>query len=219
MMHFEILIEDQSGKKALDVLVEKILQGDHTVHIHPYKGIGRIPKGISGTSDPNKRILLDNLPRLLAGYGQAFSNYPVDYQAAVIVVCDLDKRDFSSFMEELRNVLDGCHNPPRTEFCIAIEEGESWFLGDLNAIRKAYPKARELILNRYVNDSICNTWELLADAIYPSGLTGLNASKNNVGALKCEWAEKISPHMDVDNNRSGSFCHFRDTLRTLAGII
>jgi hypothetical protein len=35
-MHFEILVEDQSGKKALDILVQKIVGNDHTFRIIPY---------------------------------------------------------------------------------------------------------------------------------------------------------------------------------------
>lgn len=62
-MHFEILVEDQSGKKALDILVPKIIGDDHTVRIISYKGIGRLPKNLTSTSDANKRILLDQLPR------------------------------------------------------------------------------------------------------------------------------------------------------------
>ena len=32
-MHFEILVEDQSGKKALDILVPKIIGDNHTVSV------------------------------------------------------------------------------------------------------------------------------------------------------------------------------------------
>ena len=45
-MHFEILVEDQSGKKALEVLVPKIIGDAHTFRIHEYKGIGRIPRDL-----------------------------------------------------------------------------------------------------------------------------------------------------------------------------
>lgn len=38
-MHFEILVEDQSGKKALDNLVPKIIGDEHTFNVHPYKGM------------------------------------------------------------------------------------------------------------------------------------------------------------------------------------
>ena len=45
-MHFEILVEDLSGKKALDILVPKLIDEHHTFIVHPYKGIGRIPKNL-----------------------------------------------------------------------------------------------------------------------------------------------------------------------------
>jgi len=38
--------------------------------VRAYKGIGRLPKNLKGTSDPSKRILLDQLPKLLRGYGK-----------------------------------------------------------------------------------------------------------------------------------------------------
>ena len=69
-MHIEILVEDKSGAKLLEILIPKILgpQGQpHFWRVHPYKGIGRIPPGLQPTGDPAKRILLDQLPRLLGG--------------------------------------------------------------------------------------------------------------------------------------------------------
>lgn len=37
-MHFEILVEDQSGKKALDIIVPKIIGDSCTFTVHPYNG-------------------------------------------------------------------------------------------------------------------------------------------------------------------------------------
>ena len=34
-MPFESLVEDQSGKKALDILVPKIIGDDHAFNVHP----------------------------------------------------------------------------------------------------------------------------------------------------------------------------------------
>lgn len=39
-MHFEILVEDLSGKKALDILMPKIIGNQHTFRIIAYRGIG-----------------------------------------------------------------------------------------------------------------------------------------------------------------------------------
>ncbi len=218
-MHFEFLVEDLSGKKALEILVKKIIDKNHTWNIHSYKGIGRIPPGMKDVNDPKKRMLLTQLPKLLNGYGKTFAGYPKTYQAAVIVITDLDNRVFEDYICELKEVLEKCSKKPKTEFCLAIEEGEAWFLGDLNAIRKAYPNVKVRIISNYQNDSICGTWEKLADAIYPEGSLKL---KDNgwqfVGKIKSEWAKKISVHMNVDNNKSPSFCYFRDTVRNLSKI-
>jgi hypothetical protein len=154
-MHLEILVEDQSGKNFLDIAIERMVTSDHTFRVHPYKGIGRIPKNLNKDSDASKRILLDQLPRLLTGYGVAFSKHPHDYQAAVVVVCDLDDKNLATFCAELMAILDASAPRPNAIFCLAIEEGEAWFLGDIAAIKRAYPHARERILRDYVNDSIC----------------------------------------------------------------
>jgi len=216
-MHIEILVEDQSGKKALDILVPMLIDENHTYRIHSYKGIGRIPKDIKSVNDAKKRILLDQLPRLLKGYGQTYKSWPKENPGAVIVVCDLDDKCLKAFREELYALLKSCNPKPETRFCIAIEEGEAWLLGDKNAILKAFPRAKMRVLNQYENDSICGTWECLADAVFPGGAQELKKKGwQAVGAEKSIWAERITPHMDGDNNLSPSFCYFRDQLRELA---
>lgn len=216
-MHFEILIEDQSGKKALDIIIPKIIGNDHTFNVHSYKGIGRIPKDLKRFSDPHKRILLDQLPRLLRGYGKTFANFPYDYSAVVFLVCDLDDKCLKAFRMELFSLLADCNPQPDTRFCIAIEEGEAWFLGDLPAIKKAYPRAKNSILSTYSHDSICGTWEKLADAIYPGGAHSLSKQGwQVVGKIKSDWAETICPNMNVETNESPSFCYFRDKMREVA---
>ena len=90
-------------------------------------------------------------------------------------------------------ILNACNPQPVTRFCFAIEEGEAWFLGDLNAIKSAYPRARDDVLKSYINDSICGTWEKLADAVYQGGASALSAKGwQAVGVEKAKWAEEIS---------------------------
>ena len=203
-MHFEILVEDKSGKEALNILIPKIIGDNHTFKVHPYNGIGRIPQGMSTKQATSNRALLAQLPRLLRGYGKTFRDYPENYPAAVILICDLDRKCLKEFRTELETILDQCKPQPETRFCIAIEEGEAWFLGDIPAIKKAYPRVKSTVLKRYKNDSICGTWELLAEAITPGK------------ANKSEWARKIAPHMNVLKNSSPSFCYFRDKMVELA---
>ncbi len=214
-MHFEILVEDISGKTALEILVPKIINAEHnTFKIHSYKGVGHLPKGLKSNSDPKRRILLDQLPRLIQGYGKTLSKYHPNCPAALIIICDLDDRCLSMFRNELLGLVDKCNPSPETHFYIAIEEGEAWYLGDLAAVRAAYPKAKDVVLNSYMNDSICGTWEKLADALFVGGSQALTKlGGHRIGEEKSVWAKKISPNMNVDENHSPSFCYFRDKLR------
>jgi hypothetical protein len=120
-------------------------------------------------------------------------------------------------LSELNNLLNECHPKPDTRFCLAIEEFEAWYLGDLAAVRKAYPKAKDDVLKKYKNDSICGTWELLADAVYKDGSKVL-AKKGwqAVGEQKYKWAKEISPHMNIDNNKSPSFTNMRMQLQNIS---
>jgi len=215
-MHIEFLVEDLSTRKLLESLADTIINADCTWTIHSYKGIGRIPKNLRGVTDPIKRILLDQLPRLLNGYGKTFSDYPAEYEAVIVIVTDLDKRSLKEYLQELHAVLYNCSHRPNAHFCIAVEESEAWLLGDIGAIKKAYPRAKNRVLATYVNDSICGTWEKLADAIYPGGSLELKkCGWQFVGKIKSEWAEQITPFMEINHNKSNSFCHFRDTVENI----
>ena len=215
-MHFEVLVEDRSGKTALDILIPKIVGDQHTFRVIPYRGIGRIPQNLTTHTDVSKRQLLDQLPRLLRGYGRTFARYSPNYRAAVILVCDLDDKCLKTFRQEFFAVLDGCDPKPETRFCIAIEEVEAWLLGDMPAIIATYPKAEVNVLNGYENDSICGTWELLADAVYNGGSSTLKTKGwQAVGREKSSWSKNIAPLMDVDSNVSPSFRYFQRKLREL----
>ena len=212
-MHIEIVVEDASGGKLLESLLPKLLgtPGEpHTWRVHAYKGIGRIPKNLNAVGDPAKRILLDQLPRLLRGYGKTPG---ID---VVVVVLDSDRRNCADFLAELNALAAGCNPAPTALFRIAIEEMEAWYFGDRQALTEAYPKAKIEVLQRYQQDSVCGTWEHLADAIYPGGSAAIKkAGWPLPGQVKHEWAEKIGPLLEPDRNQSPSFGKLREGLRRL----
>jgi hypothetical protein len=213
-MHYEILVEDQSGKIALEHLLPLMIPEGSTFKIHPYRGIGQLPRNLHRKPDPSKRALMNNLPRLLRGYGNAFAAYPADYSACLIIVCDLDNRIFSDFLGELLGILEKCNPQPNARFCLCIEEGEAWLLGHKEAVRTAYPSAKVAILESYSYDSICGTWECLANVVYPGGAEELKKKgKPEVGRNKAIWAREIAPLIDIDENKSPSFQYFVQTVR------
>ena len=212
-MHFEFLVEDKSSAKAMEILLPKLLKEKITYRILSYKGLGYLPKGLRPKGDASKRKLLDQLPKLLQGYGK------VPHFGHIIIICDLDDKNKQHFLSELENKLNACYPKPDAHFCLAKEEFEAWYLGDLAAVRKTYPKAKETILNGYKNDSICGTWELLADAVCKGGSDGLiKKGWQAVGKQKSIWAEEISPNMDVNINISPSFKNMLKQLRSIACI-
>ena len=217
-MHFEVLVEDASGSIALEHILEKILGANYTDHswrMHPYKGKGQLPDNLYEAPNPKNQQLLNNLPSLLRGLGKSLD----ESTSVVVVVVDLDDDNCLRFKQDLLNVLNSCSPRPRALFRIAIEESEAWLLGDRAAIKAAYPNARDAILNGYVQDSICGTWEVLADAVHQGGAENLNRLGFPAdGTAKCDWARNIAPRMDVDSNQSKSFQVFRDGVRNLAGI-
>ena len=217
-MHFEILAEDASGESLLRLVLPKIL-GEHgkphTWRTFAYKGIGRVPRNLRGKTDPVKRILLDRLPKVLAGYGKSLRGP----DAAVVVVVDLDDRDCVEFKWELLQILNRCEPKPQVLFRFAIEEMEAWLLGDKNAILKAFPKVKAGVIDSYVQDSVCGTWETLADAVYPGGSLALKTlGWPRIGEQKCEWASLIGRYLDVESNRSPSFHVLRQSLLKLCGV-
>lgn len=207
-MHFYLHVEDASGKAMLSALMPKILElaessGPDTFEIKNYQGIGHIPKKMKDPASAKKAMLLQNLPPLLRAYGKTFQGHKKSgYASCVVIVCDLDDRCLREFKSELLAILSQCNPRPEACFCFAVEEGEAWLLGDLDAVKRAFPNAKPDALASYVNDSICGTWELLARAL---------GNKSKV-----QWAEKIAPLMDASKNKSPSFRYFRDKIVALA---
>ena len=94
-------------------------------------------------------MLLDQLPRLICGYGRAFHNDPPDYLRFVVLICDLDTRDRDQFETEISTAIAGCNAQPVTVLCLSVEEGEAWLLGDIDAVIKAYPQVDKAQLLSY----------------------------------------------------------------------
>lgn len=221
-MQFEILVEDASGKILLEQIVPKILgpKGKpnqyRIVNIQElkYRMMAELPRK-EARSLPWDTILLKTLTIQLRAYSKTWNRR----NRVVVIVVDLDYRNYGQFFRKLEEVYNT--NAPNLlgGVRLAVEEMEAWILGDLSAIRRAYPFAKDYVLSSYETDSICQTWEVLADAVFHGGSEKLTKiGYPHIGREKCRWAENIGQYIDVEKNRSPSFCAFRDLLRRWADV-
>ena len=226
-MYFQFLVEDQSTevliRHIMELLQKKLIEEDKDdmslfYDIKSFKGIGHLKK--EGSINAQKTgMLLNDLPGIMRGMGRALQY--MDH-AAIIVVMDNDKNDPTVFLEELHNMADAHMVLVDHEFCIAIKEMEAWILGDEKAIYKAYPTYKKTALRDYEQDGICDTWEVLANAVYPGGLPALKkkaaGSYAEIGKAKYEWADKIGKEMDLIENNAPSYRRFVNCLLKRAGV-
>lgn len=207
-MHFQYLVEDQSGAALIRILMQKIVElyPNATYDCKGFRGIGGFTRK-NTIKETKTGKLLNDLATYLRGFDRSLQSFP----SVIIVVLDSDDHDVQQFRSELEAVA--MQNTIKIDhvFCLAVEEIEAWLLGDRHALLSAYPHAKMHVLNTYVQDSICGTWEVLADAVYPGGTSKLSrehASFIEIGKLKAEWAQNIGIHMDLKLNESPSFNDF-----------
>lgn len=174
---------------ALLELVPRI-RPDASFELHPYRG---------------KPDLLKKLPSRLRGYAQWHQP-----DVRVVVVVDRDAEDCLHLKQRLVDVSASAALPALCR--IAIEELEAWFLGDVAALRGAYPAVPASLASKRGfrdPDAIAGgTWEALERVLQKAGYY-------SAGMPKVEVATRVAAVMDPDANRSGSFCAFRDGLRGL----
>lgn len=191
-MHLEFLVEELSAEMALHNLLPKLIIGEHTYKIITFQG---------------KQDLLKKLKMELRAYKRWI---PQDFK--IIVLVDRDNQD----CRELKAYLESCateanlttktQSGSEMTFTvvnrIAIEELESWYFGDHEAVRAAFPKVTANFHNKAqfrIPDQIaggtCEAFERLmkSSGYYKNGLR------------KTEVARNISTFMEPLRNRSKSF--------------
>jgi hypothetical protein len=94
---------------------------------------------------------------------------------------------------------------------IVVEELEAWFLGDVMALRHAYPRLPDISQKaafRNPDRIRGGTWETLERLLQKAGYY-------KGGLPKIELAKTITPHMEPGCNTSKSFQTFRKALLEL----
>jgi len=190
-MHLEFLVEELSVEMALHNLLPKLVTGEHTYKIITFQG---------------KQDLLKKVTMELRGYRRWI---PQDFK--IIVLVDRDSQDCHELKEHLENCAKAAGLVTKTQSAggtftvmnrIAIEEIESWYFGDPDAVRAAYPKIstnfHKKAKFRYPDQIGGGTWEALEKLLKSKGYY-------RHGLRKTELARDISKHMEPLKNRSKSF--------------
>lgn len=202
-MHVEFLVEEPSAEAALQNLAPKILGENVSFAIHPHQG---------------KPDLLHKLPGRLRGYKNWL---PDDWR--IVILIDKDGEECKELKRKLEQEGSKAGLVTRsaaragTKFQVlsrlAIEELESWFLGDIEALTATYPRVsphlRQKAKYRDPDAIKGGTWEALEHVLQKAGYF-----KN--GLAKIEAARAISAQMDPQRNRSRSFQVFRDALMEIS---
>lgn len=205
-MKLHVLVEGESEEALLKGWLPRFLPPGHSFVIIRHRGKGRLPRDPIRVPDIRREGLLDQLPNKLRAYGKTLD--PATDR--LLVLLDADDDPCSDLKRRLLETLASCDPRPVALFRLAIEETEAFYLGDPQAIRRAFPHARLQRLRSYVQDSVCDTWELFQTVIG-------DPVEDKVG-----WAEKMAPHLGTawegsDANRSPSFRQLCKGLLTLAG--
>jgi hypothetical protein len=190
LVQLEVLVEEPSAEQALRILLPRIVPG--------------VRFGIRPS--PGKAALVRELPKRLRGYAARMSRE----RLKVAVLVDRDDDDCL----KLKATLDwmaaeaGLATPASVDrdFAvlnrIVVEELEAWFIGDVPALRAAYPRVPTSLGEqaRFRDpDAIAGgTWQALERLLRAHGY-----HRGGLGKVKA--AMDIAPHMDVESNRSRSF--------------
>lgn len=200
-MRVHVLVEGKSESELIERWAPRAFKG-HTFIAHPHQGKGTLPKNPTHKPDPRRHGLLDLLPATLRAYGSS----PNAAGDAVLVLVDADREDCTKLKAKLVSLVQSTNPRPKVVIRIAVEETEAFYLGDLRALRIAFPNADMRKARRYQNDSIVGTAELFGEIVADGGLN------------KVHWAEEMGLRLTTNPSRSTS-PSFRALHRGIAKLI
>lgn len=213
-LQIEVLSEDSSSIAVLRALIPAMLAEVAVlaqIAYRPHRGKGYWYDDTAKRPQKLASGLLELLPAKCRAYAKAGG---VDL---LLVVLDADADDPNRLYRQMEAVVRRFAPSLPFVFGIAVEEMESWLLGDRAAILAAYPTADVRVLNHYHQDSIVGTWEVLCRSLYGHDARQImQAGYPVVGQYKHEWASAIAGHLDARRNKSASFQRFRETLLRIA---
>ena len=188
-MIIHAFVEGPSERVLFETWMPRLLRNS-SVRVHQHQGKGSLPDNLSKPPDPKHRGLLDQLPAKLAAFESSRKKNEL-----VLVFLDADDEDPDELMQKIVRVAERVSPNVRVLVSAAVEETEAFYLGDLRALKRAYPNADMELARKYEPDSICNTWEYFGQVV------------GDDGGNKVAWAEEMGAYLAtrVADSRSPSF--------------
>ena len=185
MINLVFLLEEPSAKEALDRLLPRLLPENVSFRCIPHEG---------------KQDLEKSIPVKLRCWTVPDTWF--------VVIRDKDQDDCVGLKQKLQTLCED-NGRPETLVRIAVHELESWFLGDLAAVAKAYNSpslGKRQNGKKYRNpDALANAQEELKKLVK--------------GYQKMAGARAIAPHLSLEHNTSTSFQQLLSGLRTYLKMI
>jgi uncharacterized protein YktA (UPF0223 family) len=185
MTKIVFLLEEPSAKEVLLVLLPQILPAEKVIfQCLPHEG---------------KSDLQKSIPRKIRAWN--------DPDVHFVILHDQDSADCVALKKELCRLAEN-NNHTDTLVRIACPELESWFLGDLSALEKAFA----VDLSKKKNKTIYQNPDAIANA--KEELKKLIPAYQQISG-----SQSISKYMTIDKNKSKSFHFFVSGVKTLCARI
>jgi hypothetical protein len=199
-----VFVEEESVEAALQFILPKLLPESDLQFIR-FQG---------------KAALFRNLLNRLRGLKAWL---PGDWLLLVLVDRDCD--DCRQLKERLESIAEQAGLITKSAVAdgsrfqvvnrIVVEELESWFFGDWDAMQRVYPRVPRTIPSKQQYrdpDAVAGgTWEALERILQRYGYF-------ESGLRKIELARNVSPHMEPGRNTSRSFQAFREAIMTASAL-
>ncbi|MBK7468341.1 MAG: DUF4276 family protein [Saprospiraceae bacterium] len=184
-----VFTEEASARNVFESILPRLLPQDVNYRIYSHQGKQDLEKAIQKTIPSISRIP----------------------GSKILITRDQDSSDCVNIKNNIINLLS---NKCVCDFYVRIvcRELESWFLGDLSAIQKAFPrfKAEQHMTKADLRnvDKITNANKYLLKII--------PEYSHRENLPKLEVSESISKYLDLNKNTSTSFNH---TLRAIKNLV
>lgn len=196
-MRVELLLEEPSAAELMQVIFPRLRPG----------------VAFRCRAHRNWQELLQKLPLLLRGYAQRMQYGEPDLR--IVVVMDADSlgvrrlQELEAIAQAAGLTTDATAAGQRFVVLnrLAVNELESWLLGDRQAVQTAYPRIRFGSL-KPDPDYLAKPSDKLLEMLQQIGLFPN-------GPRKPEWARTIGAHMDPVQNASTSFRLFQQGIAAL----